>query len=205
MKSGILLPGITVALLAPGIPAASATTEHAGDVPARVCAATHPEHGSSSSSAGDWLAALLVELRAGALSDGVEPIPGEIRASLEGFVPDPLLDAVRWRVGALSRLSPHAQLGLLGLVAVTLDDVIVFADRETALSNAGIWAHELRHVMQYRACGVQGFAHAYLTRHAALENDADQYALAWHRWTLDRWLASLSSDEGSGGPRPPRD
>jgi len=62
---------------------------------------------------------------------------------------------------------------------VTLDYVVVFEDREAALTDPKLWAHELKHVMQYAEWGVAGFASRYLTDHAAIEREAVEY-----RWEL---------------------
>ncbi|MDT4875752.1 hypothetical protein FQZ97_1111450 [compost metagenome] len=45
--------------------------------------------------------------------------------------------------------------------AVTLVDVILFRDREGALHDVALWAHELKHVQQFREWGVEGFAARY--------------------------------------------
>jgi hypothetical protein len=138
------------------------------------------------------LAAWITESRRAALRDGVAALPPGIRSQLEGFVPDDILDVVRWRVGGSSQLALQTHLSRLGLVAVTLADVVVFSDEETALNDAGLWAHELRHVMQYRACGITEFARSYVRHHDRLEEDARAYALRWHRWFLQREQASAA-------------
>lgn len=140
------------------------------------------------------LSVWLAESRDAAVREGVRPIPDGIRTQLEGFVPTATLDTVRWRVGGQSPVALHTHIAGLGVVAITFDAVIVFADRDTALTNAGLWAHELRHVMQYEHCGIDGFARSYLHDRDALERDAHAYALAWHQWTLDRWLEQVSAD-----------
>jgi hypothetical protein len=145
--------------------------------------------------AADSLAALVVHLRDTALHEGTEPLPSTIRAQLQGFVPDDILDVARWRTDDRAVLSRSGMLSAMGLVAVTADHVVLFTDAEMALGNPGIWAHELRHVMQYRACGVEGFALAYIINHDALEADARAYSLAWHQWTLDRWLEQVMASD----------
>lgn len=132
------------------------------------------------------LAAWITESRRSAYREGVHPVPAEIRKQLDGFVPGEVLDTARWRVGGTSQLALQTHLPRLGLVAVTLADVVVFADAETALHDAGLWAHELRHMMQYRACGITEFARSYVRNHDRLEEDAREYASRWHQWTLDQ-------------------
>jgi hypothetical protein len=59
--------------------------------------------------------------------------------------------------------------------AMTLDDIVVFQDRGSALGDPKLWAHELKHVMQFAEWGVDGFATRYLTDHDAIEADAWEY------------------------------
>ena len=46
------------------------------------------------------LASWIASERDAAKAQGVEPIPASIRAALAGYVPDAVLDRVRWREGA---------------------------------------------------------------------------------------------------------
>lgn len=125
-----------------------------------------------------------------------EGIPDAIADQLRGFYPDSVLDAVRFKIGDpgvfnLSRLS--IQYG--GAQAVTLVDVVVFKNAEDAHNNAGLWAHELHHVEQFREWGVRDFSVRYVrdwyeVEHAAYERQG-QY-LAWHREKLKQ-LSSLAS------------
>lgn len=57
------------------------------------------------------------------------------------------------------------------VVAVTLDDVIVFRD-PNRVNDPVLWAHELRHVDQYERMGVDTFAAQYTVNAWVLENEA---------------------------------
>jgi uncharacterized protein DUF4157 len=112
--------------------------------------------------------------RDSALEQGVEKIPKAIRASLEGYVPKATLDRVRWRAGGGDLLSQSAFF-LKDAQAITLDYVIVFNDENEARKDPTLWAHELRHVMQFEEWGVEGFATRYLTDSIAVEDVASEY------------------------------
>lgn len=115
-----------------------------------------------------------------ALAEGVAPIPAEIRRQLSGHVPDADLDSVRWRVRGGSDLSlQRTALDHGGATAITLIDIVVFADKGDALANAALWAHELRHVTQYREWGLTEFSRRYLADHTAVEADAAGFAAKW--------------------------
>ncbi|HEY5566611.1 MAG TPA: DUF4157 domain-containing protein [Gammaproteobacteria bacterium] len=131
--------------------------------------------------------------RDAALARGVDVIPPDIRAALAGFVPDDILDRVRWRVDD-SALSVQQSLFRLGYTpAMTLDYVIVFATSADALTDAALWAHELFHVRQYRDWGVDGFAARYLEDYAAVEHDAAEF-----RW---QWMKATGRVPAPGGRR----
>jgi len=121
------------------------------------------------------LASWIASERDAAKAQGVEPIPPQIRAKLAGYVPDAVLDRVRWReaVGELSMTQNVLRFG--DTAAVTLDDVIVFRERRTALEDATIWAHEIKHVMQFAEWGIESFATRYLSDSGAVEQEAWDY------------------------------
>lgn len=133
------------------------------------------------------VAALIADSRDAALADGVEPIPPAIRAELAGYVPAAVLDEVRWCADCGGELSlQRAAFMLDATPAITLDHVIVFVDRDDALTDPALWVHELRHVMQFREWGVSGFAQRYLDDYEAVERDAADYRWEWVQRT--RWL-----------------
>lgn len=117
------------------------------------------------------LAASIRYSRQQALSGRTHPIPAHIQKLLSPYFHPEVMRAVRWT-------TPH---GLnLGTVvagwfyregAVTLDNVVVFSQARFA-RDWRLWAHELTHVMQYRAFGVDGFARRYLTDWSRLEGEA---------------------------------
>ena len=137
------------------------------------------EHPASSpfgvASLAPLLASWIESERDAAKAQGVEPIPPEIRAALEGYVPETILDRVRWREGASEISLPQSMIRFGHATAVTLDDVIVFEEGATALEDPRFWAHEIKHVMQFEEWGVEGFATRYLSDSQAVENEASEY------------------------------
>jgi hypothetical protein len=120
----------------------------------------------------DWI----VASRDAAIASGVQPIPAAIRSALAGYVPDDTLERVRWRVGDDDEITLQHNLVQFGDVpAVTLDHVVVFKDRRVALEDPKLWAHELKHVMQFAEWGVGGFVTRYLKDYEAVEKEAAEY------------------------------
>jgi hypothetical protein len=127
------------------------------------------------------LASWIAYERDAAKQQGVEPIPGPIRAALAGHVPEAILDRVRWRVGASDFSLPQNVLRFGHVPATTLDYVIVFAERRAALEDPKLWAHELKHVMQFAEWGIDGFAARYVEDYEAVEQEAVEF-----RWEFMR-------------------
>ena len=121
------------------------------------------------------LASAIVSARDAAKAAGVEPIPSDIRAALTAYVPDEVLTRVRWRVGGDMVSLPPQLMGFGHVPAMTLDDVVVFEDRQAALTDPKLWAHELKHVMQFADWGVDGFAARYLADYEAVEAEAAEF------------------------------
>jgi hypothetical protein len=121
------------------------------------------------------LASWITASRDAARAQGVEPIPAAIRAALQGYVPEPILDRVRWREGSSEPMLPQSLMSFGEVPAMTLDDVIVFRHRRTALEDPKLWAHELKHVMQYADWGIDGFAKRYLSDYEAVEHEAAEF------------------------------
>ncbi|HEX5419120.1 MAG TPA: DUF4157 domain-containing protein [Gammaproteobacteria bacterium] len=130
------------------------------------------------------LSALIERSRDEAIAQGVEPIPNAIRAELAGYVPEATLDRVRWCVACGGPLSLQRNTFLFRYApAITLDYVVVFEHRGDALGDPSLWAHELKHVMQYREWGVEGFAARYLADYQAVESEAAEYRWQWMKRT----------------------
>ncbi len=120
----------------------------------------------------DWIAAS----RDAAIAAGVEPVPPEIRAALRVYVPATVLDRLRWRTGPGGDLSlQQAALGFGDVPAMTLGHVIVFKNRDEALQDSTLWAHEIKHVLQFDEWGINGFALRYLNDDEAVEFEANEY------------------------------
>jgi Domain of unknown function (DUF4157) len=122
------------------------------------------------------LANWIRESRDAALAEGVEPVPRSVQDALRGYVPDAVLERARWRAGGGGGLSLQQSLFRIGdYEAVTLDYVVVFLDAQKAKEDPKLWAHELKHVMQYAEWGIGGFAARYLRDYEAVEHDAAEY------------------------------
>ena len=119
----------------------------------------------------DWISAA----RDAAKEEGVEPIPASIRAALTGYVPEDTLERVRWRHGTTQLAMPQSVIRFGEVQAMTLDDVIVFQDRRAALEDPKLWAHELKHVMQFAEWGIDEFATRYLRDYGAIEHEATEF------------------------------
>jgi hypothetical protein len=138
--------------------------------------------------AAPFVASLIADSRDAAIAAGVEPIPPTIRAELEGYVADDVLDRVRWCAGCGGVLSLQQTAFRFGYApAITLDHVVVFERREDALMDPSLWAHELWHVVQFTDWGIGGFAERYLSDQAAIEHDAAEFRWAWVK--RNDWLA----------------
>jgi hypothetical protein len=121
------------------------------------------------------LAIWISTARDAVMTQGVEPIPPSIRSALADYVPETILDRVRWRVGGSELSLPHNVIRFGDVPAMTLDDVIVFEERRAALEDPKLWAHELKHVMQFAEWGVEGFATRYLNDYEAVEHEAAEF------------------------------
>jgi hypothetical protein len=108
---------------------------------------------------------------------GAQPIPPAIRQQLAPFFPAQILDKARFNTNKGALNLPAAIRLIDESYAVTLDDLIVFANSGQA-QDPILWAHELTHVMQYDNMGVESFANIYsATGGTQLESQAREWAL----------------------------
>ncbi|TFB35007.1 DUF4157 domain-containing protein [Pseudomonas sp. F01002] len=122
------------------------------------------------------LALWLTQARAEAASAGIQPIPPHIREQLLRWYDPSVLDAARYKVSDNGQFSAAtAMLQNPDVGAVTLIDIILFRDAQTAEQDVALWAHELKHVQQYQEWGVEGFAQRYTQDFNAVE--APAYAI----------------------------
>lgn len=133
-------------------------------------------------------------------SSGAMPIPQHIRHQLQGFYDTDLLNRARFKVGDpgvlnLSNLS--IQYG--GAAAVTLIDIIVFKNAADAYNNTTLWAHELKHVQQFRDWGVRDFAIRYLRSWNGVEGEAYAAENSYQRWSAQM---AQRGQVTSGAPPP---
>ena len=111
-----------------------------------------------------------------------QALPAPVKERLRGMYPAAVLDEARWTVGRLEINLPAAinqAMAFLGHDdnAVTVGHTIVFSrlpeiGGDMSDDSLAWWAHEVRHVEQYRELGIDGFAAAYVRDPDALERDA---------------------------------
>ena len=119
------------------------------------------------------LALWLTQSRAEAASSGVQPIPAPVRERLLRWYDASVLDAVSYKISDNGQLNAaNAMLQNPDIGAVTLIDIIIFRSAEDAEQNIALWAHELKHVQQYQALGVDEFARRYTRDFNELEGPA---------------------------------
>lgn len=109
-------------------------------------------------------------------------IPDDLKLVLGKVVPVHILEKARYAVGdvkiTLPDLINKGQQLFGNDHAVVAGSVIIFS-REPALEgleDIHWWAHELYHVFQYDAWGIDVFAYRYLRNHGAIEAEADHAA-----------------------------
>lgn len=102
------------------------------------------------------------------------PIPAGIRQALQPYFPPEVLDRLRWTIADPNRLSLASVMAVnRDVEGLTLDEVVVFGNCQLARDRLDLWAHELVHVLQYGAMGVDDFARVYLaTAGSGLEKQA---------------------------------
>lgn len=124
---------------------------------------------------------------------GEMPIPTNIRNLLAPFFPPQILDKVRYNTNKASLSLPAAIQVIDESYAVTLDDLVVFANSNQA-QDPVLWAHELTHVMQYDNMGIESFANIYsATAGSLFEGQAREWA--------SRVETALKQQGAIGGPQ----
>lgn len=155
--------------------------------------------------AGPALKNAILMSRDNALAAGAGPLPPEVVWEFNGFYSPDVLNA-RWRVGQGHELSVQANAFRFGdAAAIALDTVVVFRDIRDAYS-PWLWAHELAHIEQYRAWGVDDFAKRYVRDHGSIEAAANRRADEFMAWRQRRLMAPTAAPMQSrvpGMPPPP--
>jgi hypothetical protein len=143
------------------------------------------------------LIGLIARSRDDALRAGVDPIPPDIRANLTGFIPDNILNIVRYRVGGGGDLTLQVNAIRYGeAAAITLDYVVIFKEQNDALYNPTLWAHELTHVSQYPSWGIHDFAIRYLRSYQSVERDAYEAETRYAAWVATRNSNQVNTGNG---------
>jgi uncharacterized protein DUF4157 len=131
--------------------------------------------------------------REAAISAGVSPMPEHIRTQLAHLFPASLLDSVRYKTGSGFLLTLQwFRDELEGTGAITLKDVIVFANASKASCDVKLWAHELEHVRQYGNLGVDGFAQAYFDQTCILPGNTVAGGYKSDKCQLERRAEKMS-------------
>ena len=134
--------------------------------------ATRPFTESAVTVAGAALEQWIVQSRNSAIGSS-SPIPPLVRYQLEPFFSREVLDRARWKVGDNGFFNAARAIISNGdVAAVTLNDLIVFRNYQDSQNNVSLWAHELRHVQQYKEWGTRDFAIRYTRNFNAVENEA---------------------------------
>jgi hypothetical protein len=104
---------------------------------------------------------------------GTLRMPAHIRAALLDHYPADILDRIEYRIGVTEDTSIQSAAIRYGdATAVTTIDTITFANPWDAENNIALWGHEVKHVEQFQAWGVYGFAQRYVRDYEAVERDA---------------------------------
>jgi len=111
------------------------------------------------------------------------PIPPLIRQALAGYIENDIMNMARFKIGD-SGVTNLAGLSVRygDANAVTLIDVIVFRNADSANNDAALWAHELTHVKQYRDFGVHDFAVRYVRNYHEIEDPAYSVQFQFAAW-----------------------
>jgi hypothetical protein len=132
------------------------------------------------------LALWLTQARAEAASADIQPIPPHVREQLLRWYDPGVLDAAHYKVSDPSQFTAAtAMLQNPDVGAVTLIDIILFRDAQTAEQNLAVWAHELKHVQQFQEWGVDGFAQRYTQDFNAVEAPAYAIQAQVRRWVRE--------------------
>jgi hypothetical protein len=117
--------------------------------------------------------------------NGAMPIPPQMRQMLTGYASEDSMNRVRYKIGDNGFVNLAHLLEQGGAAAaVTLIDVVVFRGPSEA-ADPSIWAHELTHVDQYAAWGVQSFAVQYTRNWHSVEDPAYARGDGYQAWAAN--------------------
>jgi Domain of unknown function (DUF4157) len=117
------------------------------------------------------------------------PIPPQIRQDLAGYATEDSMNRVRYKVGDNGFLNLARMIEQGGFAsAVTLIDVIVFRGPSEA-NDRSVWAHELKHVDQYRDWGVHSFAIQYARDYNSVEGPAYAQGNGYRAWAQSHGIS----------------
>jgi hypothetical protein len=130
----------------------------------------------------DVILAALLSSAADQLRPKAKPVPLVVKLVLKPYFPAGVIEGARYAIGKVGITLPEAINGMQTFMgekehAVTVPGIIVFS-QEPDGSEQSIrwWAHELQHIVQYNALGVNGFASEYIKNSNELEGEANAKA-----------------------------
>ena len=157
-------------------------------------AARHIVTESVVESAAPILKNLILASRQDALGAGAGPLPPEVVWEFSGFYSPAVLSAY-WRIGQGNDLSLQANSFRFGdRTAIALDTVLVFKSGQDA-NSVWLWAHELAHIEQYRAWGIDDFTKRYIRDSDAIEAAANRRADEFMAWRARRMAQSQTPQQ----------
>lgn len=158
-----------------------------------------PINEAAVTAAGRALAQWIIASRNTAMG-GAMPIPPYIRQALTGYASKDSMNRVRYKIGdnGFANLANNLERGGYAS-AVTLIDVIVFRGPSEA-QDLSIWAHELKHVDQYRDWGVNSFAVQYVRNYHSVEDPAYAQGNGYWAWAQQHGAGAIPA--GSSLPQP---
>jgi hypothetical protein len=128
-------------------------------------------------------------------------LPPHMRQQLQGFYDNDVLNRVRFKIGDRGSLYlANLSISYSSACAVALVDVVVFNTEQDA-NDVALWAHELKHIQQFRDWGVRDFSIRYLRSWNRVEADAHAAENAFVSWRT-RMAQSHPAQLPGTGPAP---
>lgn len=133
---------------------------------------TRPLTEAGAAAGGEALQQWIQQSRNSAIGQSMQ-IPPDVRAQLGDIYDQDVFNRARFKVddNGFFNAANNVMLIANDVTAVTLIDVIVFRS-PNGINDISLWAHELKHVQQYRDWGVHSFAVQYVRNAQGVEGPA---------------------------------